>query len=62
MFFLLISKQIKPKKDHPRRQCKFTQIAPINISDSAIGQYFLDNKFCAEKFIISCFSILVTRR
>ena len=55
-----IRNKIKPQKDLPRRQCKFTQNTLI--SDLAIGQHLSDNKICAEKLNIKWFSILATGR
>ena len=43
---------------HARQQCKSTQNAPI--LDSTFGQYLLDYKICAEKFIINWFLVSAT--
>ena len=55
-----IRNKIKPQKGLPRRQCKSTQNAPV--SNSAVSQHLLDNKICAKKFDINCFSKLATGR
>ena len=56
----LIKNQIKPQKDLPRRQFKFTEIAFI--LDLAIGQHLVDKKNLQGKIFINWFSILAIRQ
>ena len=57
-----IRNQVKPQKDLPKRHCKSIKKTPISDSDLAMGQHLLDNKVCAKKFDINCFSILAVGR